>query len=380
MSFFAKPFKASFILSYGALFLILSLWSFAIIGVVHSTAIYSNTFWHAHEIIYGVWGLSMFGFIATAAPNWTGENAPSRYMTLCAVVTWLAYRIFFSFMFDVHQIYFSILFSISWWSLSSFIIARLVIRPKHTRGILILTLYIFIASQDLGYLALKASGFNGEAAIVIKSTILFYTSLIGIVYSKIFPFFCMKAIRYYEKKDMQTINAVTAAVSALGAALYLCSSFITSPFAPGWVMVLVGVLNWIRLYLWSDRGILSNSMLLFPYIAMLNIATGLILLGIANIAFPLYFTDVLHFVSIAGISLMFSTIMLRVYLGHTGNRICANLWVKCAFLLVVVAGLLRSTFSLSSYEPLYLILSALLLISATLILQYQFIHISTQKV
>ncbi|NVK57040.1 MAG: NnrS family protein [Alteromonadaceae bacterium] len=377
---FVKTFKAPFILSYGAFFLILVLWSVAITGGTHSDASYTHTYWHAHEIIYGVWALGMFGFIATAAPKWTGERVLASHLTFIAVVLWTTYRSSFFYISDDHQIYFSIICSVCWWCFSSFMIARLVVRPRHTRGIFILILYVFIATQDIVYLVLQAIDNSEKAAIVIKSTILFYTSLIGIVFSKIYPFFCMKALPSYEKNDMRFINTTTAVISVIGATLYLCSSVFTLPVAPGWVMILVGMLNWKRLHLWSDRSILRNAMLLFPFIAMLNIATGLVILGVTNILLPAYFTDVLHFIAIAGISLMFSTIMLRVYLGHTGNKIVANLWVKCSFALFVIAGLLRSLFTLSNYETHYLILSVFSLISASLIIQFQFIYISIKKV
>ncbi|HTO76048.1 MAG TPA: NnrS family protein, partial [Thermoanaerobaculia bacterium] len=69
------------------------LWAARFAGWLGEWVYYSESVWHAHEMLFGYAFAVMVGFLFTAVRNWTGRPTPTGAKLAGIVALWLAARV-----------------------------------------------------------------------------------------------------------------------------------------------------------------------------------------------------------------------------------------------------------------------------------------------
>ena len=92
---FMLAFRPLFLLAASLSVVSISVWTLILTGNISWHAPYPATFWHVHEMLFGVVAAVVAGFLLTAAKNWTQQQTLNGKALLLLCCVWLAARLSF---------------------------------------------------------------------------------------------------------------------------------------------------------------------------------------------------------------------------------------------------------------------------------------------
>lgn len=298
---------------------------------------YDNYFtlqlWHAHEMVFGYAIAVIAGFLLTSVRNWTGLDTPTGNTLALLVLLWLAPRLL-SFVTALPPIAFALL-DCTFLPLLALVLGRLIMRAKQANNypipLLLLLLALCNAAVHLEVLGF-AAGISSQALQIAVISII---ALIAVVAGRVVPFFMQRSIgarpasyAWVEKLALPSVLLLALSIAA----------------GHDWLIVFAALLNTgihgARLIGWTDRSVLQHPMLWVLHAGYAWLVAGFLLFAITVLMHASTLLAV-HAWTVGGIGMFTLGMMTRVTLGHTGRSIEALRWIPAAFLLMLLATLVR---------------------------------------
>ena len=290
-------------------------------------------FWHAHEMIFGYSGAVIVGFLLTAVATWT-KTPPlkeGRLFILC--LFWLLARIFIFF--DITTIL-AFAAEIIFFILAAAFVAQAVFLTKNTRNYVVVPCLIYFAAADCDFFV-ELKNFNIPALNnLILAGLLGVVAFIGLIGSRVIPFFTARRLGGEQIKSPEIINYSALALPII-AVLFLVLDFknlyALFLFASGSIAI-------IQSYRWFRIEIINEPMLWILFLGYFFSGLGLILLSLE----PFYAVRqiAIHILGVAAIGFLTIGMITRTALGHTGRAIYpASKATISAFLLMLIAAFIR---------------------------------------
>jgi uncharacterized protein involved in response to NO len=195
--------------------------------------------WHGHEMLYGLIGAVVAGFLLTAVPNWTGGRGFAGAPLILLVILWFLGRMAFA---AVGAMPLAVLglAELSFMPAVMAAIAPSLFRARNRNRILLLVITAFWATDLRFVLALQAGDFAAasRAILVGIGVILFLVTIIG---GRIVPAFTANALRArgvialrsrsWPPSPARCISCVWQAGTASSRVAIRSSGFCTSPIS-----------------------------------------------------------------------------------------------------------------------------------------------------
>jgi uncharacterized protein involved in response to NO len=180
------------------------------------------------------------------------------------------------------------------------------------------------------------------ASLFTQTAVLLFTLLIGLVGGRVIPFFTARGLNIEQVPAKPLWDKALLVVSVIGLAGFVASQIFGAPLNPSYVIALAASLHLLRLVRWWNTQVLK-----VPLLWSLHLAYGATSLGLMWFALCFLFTtgqqkDALHLITVGGVGLMILAMMARVSLGHTSRPLITHWLTNAAFLLCLVAALVRA--------------------------------------
>lgn len=304
-------------------------------------AVVDPVFWHLHELMFGMGGAGVGGYLLTALPNWTGRRPAGPETVAVLVLAWGVARLGMVEAGDlrpgVGAVYFVGL---------SAVLLRAVMAARAWRRVPLALAPLLLGLADAALLWQNRQGGIGPHAPVL--TALAYATLIGGIGGRAIPAFVRS---WHESRGMAprvvapaVVNALGVIGTAAGAALVL-GGYDT---AAGVALMLTGAGQIARLAGWSVCRSLGHPPLAMLLAAWVWLGAGLMLAGLALARPDLVARgDALHGLTMGAMGTMIPALAGRAAMGRVGAELRAPVLLQLGFALIWTAALVRVGASLS---------------------------------
>ncbi|GAM01836.1 NnrS family protein [Sphingomonas parapaucimobilis] len=328
----------------GALWAVIVLLLFlcALAGQITLPSRFDPVTWHRHEMLFGYIGAVIAAFLLTAIPNWTGRLPISGAPLAALVGLWAAARG-------------AILFS-AWVSAplaallgTGFLLAlaaccgREVLIARN-RNLPMIALVLLLALAD-GLDHAEALGVALPAGLGYRLAIALVTTMLGLIGGRIIPSFTRNWLARQPQPGRLPGQPTRfdQLVLLLSAAAMLAWTAAPSAAATGWLLLLAGAGQLLRLCRWQGYRTLADPLVAMLHLAYLWIPTGLLLMGAAILTDRILPSAALHALTAGAMASMTLAVMTRATRGHTGRPLLADAATTAAYALILAAGILRVT-------------------------------------
>jgi uncharacterized protein involved in response to NO len=316
-------------------------WIAALSGHISLPSHIAPSQWHFNELMFGVIGAAMTGFLLTAIPNWTGRLPLRGVPLLLIYALWCAGRVGAVFgeaiggratgLIDCA--FFVVLFAL---------VLREILHGRNWRNAPVAgAVGLFGLAHIVFYLeALGAADFDGAGQRLGLGVIACLLTLIG---GRIVPSFTANWLKRHG--GAHGVAAVMGPVDK-AALLITVTSVLAWVFLPehpvtGAALVIAGVANLLRLARWRGVRTFAEPLLFVLHVGYAWLAASFMLLGVAVLSDLLAQSDALHALTVGAAGTMILAVMSRAILGHTESALNADRVTSIAFCLISIAALAR---------------------------------------
>lgn len=332
--------------------------------------------WHAHEMIYGVYGAAIAGFLASATPEWT-DTSPRRGRQLLLLLSlWLPGRAIGALGVDAlvaaaAATDLAFLGLLLWW-----VVAALRARGsmRHTSFALWLALFLLI---EAGVYAAWIAGAYTVSERLIRTALYVFVIFLSLALSRINVVVVNLALDpsgettpYRPHPGRQNLTAGLVAIYAAAALAAPAST------APAYLALAAAAAFFDRLAEWFIGAAVFRTHVLALAGANLFAGAGFLAIGLAGLGVPLSPTTGLHLLSVASLGLAALGVFVIAGLRHTGRPLDLPWQAHVAVAAMAAAGFVRVAPEIglgSSLAGAHYLLSALLWSTAFLIWLFGFL-------
>jgi len=290
--------------------------------------------WHLHELLFGMGGAAVGGYLLTALPAWTGAGGVSPRTLQALTLLWLIARLPGALVLPVWLLvplgsgYFAVLALVL---AQELLAARVWSRLWSVAAAVLLGLGSAVLQADLP-----------PDLLVPGATVHLFAILIGGIGGRAVPAFTRSWLRKEDPlrqvRDRRMLSLLAQAATVLGAGLALAG-----PEGPaGLCLLAAGVLQGLRLAGWHPLFARRYPALVLMHLAWVWLPIGLILMG-AALLWPglLSPTAALHALTMGAMGLTILAISGRAAMVRRGDRLQVGRGLALAFALVWLATAVR---------------------------------------
>ena len=291
--------------------------------------------WHVHEMLFGFAMAIVVGFVLTAVQNWTGINGTKSYRLAGLVALWIAPRIL---LWTPVPLWVTASIEALFIACAAYAVGSRVIKAKGWRNLFFVPLFLLaIGANFASYATIKGLPPFPSSA-VWQAMLWWFTLLLSVMGGRVIPFFTARRFNFDKAKPIVWLE--TAANVPL-VALFLLSFFpmTFAQLGPG-LMLLTGVAHLVRVMRWQPWRTLSEPLVWSLHATYLCIPLSLILRGALSDPFASH--NMLHLFAIGALGGVILAMITRVTMGHTGRAIYQGPNMGVAFMVIVLAALVRS--------------------------------------
>lgn len=297
--------------------------------------------WHLHELVFGMCGAALGGYLLTALPAWTGPECGriSSHMLIWLTLLWLAARLALPFSASL-SFGPQLALALGYFILLAGVLARPLIAARLWGRLWAVGAVLVMALGN----ALIVADMRGllDATALPLAMVLFFAALIGWVGGRAVPAFTRSWLQRRAARraprDTPIIAIAALVATLLGAGLVLADM----TEAAGPCLIVAGFLQAARLAGWRSRLAWRYPALLMLHLAWLWLPCGLILLGTALMRPDLLAPGAaLHALSMGAMGSMILAITARAAMARDDGRLIAGPALSGAFLLVWLSALPR---------------------------------------
>jgi uncharacterized protein involved in response to NO len=341
-----KPYGGPAIFSYGfrpfflaaTVFLagVIPVWILVFSGELDLNSTFAPVDWHIHEMLFGYAAAVVAGFLFTAIPNWTGRM-PIRGWPLAGLFgVWLLGRIAMNGAFGVSEL---VVMLVDCAFLSAIVVMIFIeiIAGKNWRNLMVLVpVSMLLVSNVLYHVEVQITGTSDYSRRMSIAVVIFLIMLIG---GRVIPSFTRNWL-VKSGSDSRPVPfnrfdgiCLLSGVGAMG-------TWVVWPeaLAVHLLLAAAAVLHMVRLSRWRGSSAWRS-----PLLVMLHVAYGFLPAGMLALA-VLGPSAGMHLLGIGAIGGMTMAVMMRATMGHTGRELVADGGLNTAFVLVVLAAIMRGLF------------------------------------
>ncbi len=333
---FALGFRVFFALAGLSALILIVLWNAIFKGTLTAENYFSNTFWHAHEMLLGYSVAVIAGFLLTAVKNWTGRPTLTGGQLAGLALLWLYGRVvpFYEGLLPDSLI---ALIDFSFLPVLAYHISKPILQSKHYKSLVFIGLILLLAFGNalihLEVLGLKENSAWKGILLVVATIVV----LILIMAGRVFPFFTERGLMgtiIIRNPSLDNLSIATA-INVFGLEYFEVSGTTLALAA-----LIAALANIARLSGWYVQKIWYVPLLWVLFSGYSWIILGFILTIFA--AYSLVGTTLaLHAFTLGGIGVLTLGMMARVSLGHTGRALRVSNAIAMAFVLINLAAVFR---------------------------------------
>lgn len=291
--------------------------------------------WHAHEMVFGFAGATIIGFLLSANRAWTGLGTSRGTALGLLAGLWLAARVaVFVLPYPVVAVLDTALLP-----LVACVLARLLLRTGLYRNLplagIVLLLGLVNALFHLSVLQWLALPTINTLYAALALVVMLECVMAG----RVIPGFTISATRGLRLVPLRWLETTCLACTALGLALWVAAPPTWSP-AVAAVLALAAATHGARQWRWRPTVALHKPVLWILHAAYAWITMGLALLALAH-AGVIGLSPGIHALGVGATGGLIIGMMTRTARGHTGRNLQTGSPESLAYLLVMLAAMLR---------------------------------------
>ncbi len=327
----------------GALFscLAMLLWLLSLSGMRVLPGVANPIWWHAHEMLFGFALAIVAGFVLTAMQNWTGIAGVRGWPLALVSGLWLLPRLLMPLRGELNPLVIAL--DLLWLPLVAGLLLRPVLKMKQWRNLFFVPLFIlFTLLNALSYYA----AFSGNwllAERVFVTTALALSGLIAVMGGRVIPFFTARATGTDKPEPLMWLEKISLGALWLGVLGWLLlprNSTLNGLLA--FVLLVAAVAHFTRLARWNSKLTLNIPLLWVLHLGYLFVPLGLLALAAALLNWGISVSLASHWLTAGAMGIVMLGMIARVSLGHSGRPLDIGRPVVLAFVLLILAALLRS--------------------------------------
>ncbi|MFH7565718.1 NnrS family protein [Oceanimonas smirnovii] len=327
----------------GALFSCLAMlvWLLSLRGMALLPGVSNPIWWHAHEMIFG-FGLAIIaGFVLTAMQNWTGIPGVRGWPLALVSGLWLLPRLLMPLRGELNDLV--IVLDLLWLPLVAGFLARPVIQVKQWRNLFFAPLLMFMMLLNaLSYYAAFSHNWL-LAERVFTTAVLAIAALITVMGGRVIPFFTARATGTDKPDAIPALEKLALGsiwLATLGWLMLPRTSLFNGLLAL--VLVIAAVTHFVRLSRWNNKLTKDIPLLWVLHIGYLFVPLGLLAMAAAILNWGITVSLASHWLTAGAMGTVILGMIARVSLGHSGRPLELKKPMVIAFMLVIIAGLVRA--------------------------------------
>ncbi len=350
--FWAFPFRPFFLLAAAWAVVSMLVWMAGwLLGYSIWPGFQPAPYWHAHELLLGLAGAAIAGFLLTAMCNWTGA-APLAGGRLAALVgLWLAGRVAMAT--PAWQSY-AALIDPAFILAVALYAAVVLVRHGQRRNLPLVFVLLAYTSADISFhLGMSHADFMivRQAETLALGMLLLLLAIIG---GRLIPAFSGNWLERQGRDRRQVASQPLLERASLALlALLAVSHLVWPPVVVAWLAGLSAVLHAFRLVLWRPWLVWREPLLWILHLGYAWLVAALVLraLGAATSQIPELAWQ--HAAGAGAMATMIVAVMSRVALGHTGRPLTLPGIMIAAYWLILIAAATRllAALGLLAYRP-----------------------------
>ncbi|UBH28547.1 NnrS family protein [Aeromonas enteropelogenes] len=335
---FRLGFRPFFLL--GALFSTLAMlgWIGQLNGWLSMPCIGNPVWWHAHEMLFGFGAAIVAGFLLTAVQNWTDHPGVRSWPLALVVSLWALPRLLLPWLGEENTLL--MMADLAWLPLCAWFLAKPIIIIRQWRNLFFVPLLLVLT-------LLNGTSWiwHGEWAPLehlLITTVLLFTTLIAVMGGRVIPFFTARATGLDKAVPLVWLErgALASLWLLLLIWLLLPNQWTTSAYMTPLYIVAASLHLWRQLR-WRLPTTLGHPLLWSLHLAYLFIPLGLLALAAQAAGMSITLSLASHLLSAGCLGTMILGMIARVSLGHSGRALQVGRRIRSAFVLIIVAALLR---------------------------------------
>lgn len=301
---------------------------------------YNPITWHSHEMLFGLVGAAIGGFVFTAVANWTGRPPIHGPLLLAMTLCWLAGRLVMSLAGYLSP-WLVATADLSFLSLVMVVLARELYLAGNRRNYILLAVIALLLLCNLLYhltpvmeLPSDQWGIRGATLVIIL--------LISIIGGRVIPAFTrnwlvLNQIEGRSPTEFNRFDIVTIASTVLLIPLWV---FLPDQFITGILLLIAALLHTIRISRWQGQKTWREPLLLILHVGYCWIPIGFLVLGMSVLQQQSASAGV-HALTVGAMTTMIMAVSSRAAMGHSGRPLRSGPVLTGSFILISVSALLR---------------------------------------
>lgn len=341
-SLWACPFRPFFLATAAYAILALAGWLGILLGGWGLAGDYPPLQWHSHEMLFGVVGPAIAGFLLTAMCQWTGATPLSGRGLQALFAIWLAGRLAFWLAALIPQAI-VVLLDGAFLVCVALYAGRVIVAFGNRRNLLLVAVVSALALANLTF----HLGWWLEAPLVVRraelATIGLIVLLMGVIGGRITPLFTRNwMLRRGQAGDDVGSPAWVERTSLLS--LVLLVPAVVIGLSPGFIAVLASIAalsHALRLFYWRGWRTSADPLVWILHVGYAWIPIGL---GLMALHYGLGYgvaSAWLHALGPGAMGVLILGVMTRVGLGHTGRDLILPAGAVATYGLILVSALTR---------------------------------------
>ncbi|MDT7526008.1 MULTISPECIES: NnrS family protein [Idiomarinaceae] len=336
-----QAFRPMFLLGASFSALAITLWLLVLAQVIELPVYGQTLFWHSHEMIFGFVAAIIVGFLLTAVQNWTGLRATHGRALGILTAVWVLGRL-------------GLLVGawLPWWlvaavdllflPLAAILLAVPLIAVKQQRNLFFVpVLFLLTLCNALMHFGLQTGQYEIQQ-LGSQNAVWLVTLLMAIVGGRVLPMFTANGTMTPKAEPIVWLDRI-----GLGSLWLIFVLNITnfSAMVPALVMALLFATSALALAIrcarWRIWITWKVPLLWSLHVAYWFIPIGLALYALRYAGFPITNSLALHALTAGAMGNMILAMIARVSLGHSGRALQPKPIISAAFMLVIVAAVVR---------------------------------------
>lgn len=293
--------------------------------------------WHQHEMVFGVAGAVVAGFVLTAAQNWTGVPSPRGRALALLALAWLLGRL--AWLLALPGTWVMVLDGL-FLPLVALVVTAMLARVRQRRNYPVaLVLWGLAGANGISLVGL-ASGQLAWAVAACKAGLWLVVLMVTLIGGRVIPLFVARALGRAMPVPLPWLEWPAHGLMLLLAALAVMPLAIP-PLAMALLCGLAALVQGIRWWRWRQPGQWSSPLLWSLILGYAWLPIGLALLAVAALWPGVPASAGLHAIAAGGLGGLILAMMPRVTLGHTGRALEAPSGLGVMLVLLHVGVLAR---------------------------------------
>lgn len=313
-------------------------WIFAT-GRVPSAAL-PPFLWHGHEMLFGFIGAAIAGFLLTAVPSWTGTRGFAGAPLVALAILWLAGRVAFAAAGALPPLWLAVC-ELSFLPLLAFLIGRTLLRTRN-RNFPMLIIIAVLWAIDAWFLYAIANGELALASRALRVGIDLVVLLITVIGGRIVPNFTASALRQRGIEATIRSRPPVERVTIGSMVLMVLIDLVAPWHWAAWVVAgIAAIAQAVRMSGWRSLRTLSDPIVWVLHAAYAWLPIGLALKAVNLAGGAAWAAHWQHALTIGAAATMILAVTTRASLGHTGRPLVVARSIAVAYLLLLLAALVR---------------------------------------